>query len=319
MTIRVATFNVENLFARFKFGFGIDPQKASRDGWNVDETVFHPLSMTEKAITAAAIADLDADVLCLQEVENIDTLKHFRARSLGGRDAYPYVAGVDGNDPRLIDVAVLSRLPIVHIRSYQHVRDPQSPAREVFSRDCLEVDVAWPGPGQVLTLFVQHFKSMMGGRANTAPRRHAQARAVKQIVRDRFGEHAGEHPFIVCGDFNDYMQTDDQGEPPSASSSSGTRSTTSSTGSLRPIGGPTTSKAAGTTPSWTTCCCHAAWPAPTRVCRRSCARACRCAPTGTPANASTASAATTPRPPTIAPSSSPWTIPADPRSPGSTG
>ncbi|TDE35463.1 hypothetical protein [Actinomadura sp. 6K520] len=65
----------------------------------------------------------------------------------------------------------------------------------------------------MLTLFVQHFKSMMGGRDMTGPRRRSQARAVKQIVRGRFGDNAGAHPFIVCGDFNDYMQADDQGEP----------------------------------------------------------------------------------------------------------
>ncbi|TDB92440.1 endonuclease/exonuclease/phosphatase family protein [Actinomadura sp. 7K534] len=213
MSIRVATFNVENLFARFRFDAGVDPSTVSKDGWTVEKTAFHPLSLADKELTGAAVKELDADVLCLQEVENVDTLKHFRSRALGGRSAYPYVAGIDGNDPRLIDVAVMSRVPIVHVRTYQHLRVHETGSREVFSRDCLEVDVQWPGPGQVLTLFVQHFKSMMGGRAQTAPRRRAQARAVKQIILDRFGPEPGAHPFIVCGDLNDFMQADDQGEP----------------------------------------------------------------------------------------------------------
>jgi hypothetical protein len=89
MTIRLATFNAENLFARFKFGEGIDPDDANKTGWTVDSTVFSPLSMTDKAITGAAIQELDADVVCLQEIENVDTLKHFRARSLGGRARCP--------------------------------------------------------------------------------------------------------------------------------------------------------------------------------------------------------------------------------------
>ncbi|GAA4878494.1 hypothetical protein GCM10023203_31250 [Actinomycetospora straminea] len=34
------------------------------------------------------------------------------------------VAEFDGNAPRLTDVAVLSRLPITHVRSYQHLLEP---------------------------------------------------------------------------------------------------------------------------------------------------------------------------------------------------
>jgi endonuclease/exonuclease/phosphatase family metal-dependent hydrolase len=175
--------------------------------------VFSALSMDEKAITGAAVRELDADVVCMQEVENVDTLKHFRARSLGGRAAYPYVAGIDGNDPRLIDVAVLSRVPIVHVRSYQHILDPDQANQQVFSRDCLEVGIEWPTAGEVLTIFVQHFKSMMGGRQQTSGKRRRQAHAVREIVEDRLGASAGDEPFIICGDFNDYMETDDQGEP----------------------------------------------------------------------------------------------------------
>ncbi len=157
-----------------------------------------------------AIRELKADVLALQEVENVDTLKHFRAGALGGRKAYPYVAGIDGNDPRLIDVAVLSKLPITHVRSYQHLLDPETKSSTLFSRDCLEVDLALPEGGS-LTLFVNHFKSMLGGRDKTQPKRLRQARAVKEIVTERFGSDAGGHPFAILGDFNDYLEEDKQG------------------------------------------------------------------------------------------------------------
>lgn len=76
-----------------------------------------------------AIRELEADVLALQEVESVDTLKHFRAGALGGRKAYPYVAGIDGNDPRLIDVAVLSKLPITHVRFHSICSTPRRGAR----------------------------------------------------------------------------------------------------------------------------------------------------------------------------------------------
>jgi endonuclease/exonuclease/phosphatase family metal-dependent hydrolase len=208
--IRLATFNVENLFARWRFRDGVDPDKAVRDGWQVDSTRFDELSIDERALTALAIRELDADVLALQEVENVDTLKHFRAVSLGGRRAYPYVAGIDANDPRLIDVAVLSRIPITHVRSYQHQMDPQTPTQPIFSRDCLEVDLAGPD-GSGLSLFVNHLKSMMGGREETRPKRERQSKAVRDIVTERFGEDAGDSPFAVVGDLNDYAEADEEG------------------------------------------------------------------------------------------------------------
>ncbi len=210
MALRLATFNVENLFARWKFREGVEPAEANKSGWKVDETRFDELSVDEKALTGMAIRELGADVLALQEVESVDTLKHFRAGALGGRKAYPYVAGIDGNDPRLIDVAVLSKLPITHVRSHQHLLDPETKSSTLFSRDCLEVDVALPEGGS-LTLFVNHFKSMLGGREETRPKRERQARAVKEIVTERFGSDAGEHPFAILGDFNDYLEDDEQG------------------------------------------------------------------------------------------------------------
>jgi endonuclease/exonuclease/phosphatase family metal-dependent hydrolase len=211
--VRVATFNVENLFARFRFNADVDPAKAVRDGWDVNKTYFRLQDEDSKRLTGQTIKALRADVLALQEVENLDTLKRFRSEYLGGYKAYPYVAGVDGNDPRLIDVAVLSKLPLTHVRSYQHLRSGKS---YLFSRDCLEVDVE--AGGKTLTLFVNHLKSMLdksdpeNGRRNTRDRRMLQARTVKQIVVDRFGRDAGRRPFVVLGDFNDYLATDAQGK-----------------------------------------------------------------------------------------------------------
>jgi len=206
--VRLATFNVENLFARWKFDANVDPDEAIEDGWAVDKTKFDRYSDADKEITGEAIRALKADVLALQEVENVDTLKHFRGDYLGGPSKYPYVAGIDGNDPRLIDVVVMSRLPIVAVRSNQHLKTPGNARSELFSRDCLEVTIATPDDGRLL-LFVQHFKSMMGGRKQTRERRVVQAQAVKRIVEERLGPSPGDHPFAILGDFNDYLEDGD--------------------------------------------------------------------------------------------------------------
>ena len=69
----------------------------------------------------------DADVIALQEVDNLEVLRRFRSDFLRNMH-YDQAMLVDGNDPRHIDVAVLSRLPIVHVRSYHHLRSGQSVA-----------------------------------------------------------------------------------------------------------------------------------------------------------------------------------------------
>jgi endonuclease/exonuclease/phosphatase family metal-dependent hydrolase len=213
-TVRVATFNVENLFARYKFNSAVDPTKAVRDGWRADQRYFDIFDEADKKITAQTIKALNADILALQEVEGLDTLKRFRDLYLGGKKAYPFALALDGNDPRLIDVAVLSRYSIVHIRSHQFLSD--SRGYPIFSRDCLEVDIA-VAETKLLTLFINHFKSMMDrkhpcrGRSVTRPKRLRQAEAVKKIVIERFGKNAGAHPFVILGDFNDYLESDRQG------------------------------------------------------------------------------------------------------------
>lgn len=198
--VRVCTFNVENLFARYKFSESFDPHRAVKDGWLVDQTRFVINDDASKKVTAQAIRAAGADILCLQEVEGGDALKRFRSEYLGGGSVYPYYALMDGNDPRCIDVAILSRFPIVCVSSWQHEKVR---GRLVFSRDCLEADIQMPN-GTILTVYNNHFKSMIGGRAQTRAKRREQVQAVKKIITDRFGREAGRYPFIIAGDLNDY-------------------------------------------------------------------------------------------------------------------
>jgi len=96
-TVRVATFNCENLFARFKFKSNVDPEKASKDGFTVDMTTFTILKDDEKKLTAQAIKEADADVIALQEVDNIEVLRRFRTEFLKS-EGYVHAMLIDGND-----------------------------------------------------------------------------------------------------------------------------------------------------------------------------------------------------------------------------
>jgi endonuclease/exonuclease/phosphatase family metal-dependent hydrolase len=214
MDIRVATFNCENLFARFKFKSNVDPNKAVKDGWIVDKTKFEIHKEVEKKLTAKTIIETKADVIALQEVESLDTLRKFRNDYLGGRKRYPYCIVIDGNDPRRIDVGLLSRYPIENIDTHINDYDASSKSYE-FSRDCLECDIVVSGSKRV-RLFINHFKSMLDktnpckGRQLTRARRMAQAKKVVKIVSSKM--NLDKDDFVILGDFNDYLENDQQGK-----------------------------------------------------------------------------------------------------------
>ena len=91
--------------------------------------------------TGRVVAEVKPDVLIIVEVENRPTLKRFNEQVLHAQFSfsYPHFMVVDGNDERGIDVGILSRFPIVEIRS--HVDDSESGGEPIFSRDCPEFDL----------------------------------------------------------------------------------------------------------------------------------------------------------------------------------
>ncbi len=199
-TLRLATFNAENLFARYRFKDGFQP--TADDGFTINDTAFRIYDDESKKITAKAIRAVNADVICLQEVESLPVLDRFNSFYLGGMK-YTHRAVIDCFDPRQIDVAVLSRYPIVSLRSHREERNKAGTAF-LFSRDCLEVDILVGG--KTLTLYLNHLKSMMEGREATRARRQEQADRVAAIIDARWKKSAYKGNFVVLGDLNDYPE-----------------------------------------------------------------------------------------------------------------
>lgn len=204
LELKIGTYNVNNLFDRFD-----DPYQTSDDTWNPRHT--KPKSLDDIYQLGQRLREDKPDVMAFQEVEGKGILYEFNVGQLGRH--FRDIALLPGNDPRNIDVALCSTLPLGQVVSYQFIRDRET-GRKIFSRDLLEVEILHPdNPSQRLfTMFVTHLKSKFidpstssGDKSKEAEdndrRRWKQAAAIAQIVRARF-PNPNDH-YVIAGDMND--------------------------------------------------------------------------------------------------------------------
>lgn len=150
--------------------------------------------------TARVIKELGADVLCLVEVEDKPTLNAFNSQLL--KSTYKFNMLIDAFDPRGIDVSVCSKFPIGNVKTHMYDSDAEG---RIFSRDCLEVEIALPNK-RTLHLLCNHLKSRGYGATSTNDaKRTAQARAIAKILTDKYD--LTRDLVAVAGDFNDTPQS----------------------------------------------------------------------------------------------------------------
>ncbi|HVO23020.1 MAG TPA: endonuclease/exonuclease/phosphatase family protein [Candidatus Margulisiibacteriota bacterium] len=222
--IRVTTFNLENLFNRYALldvpwedrsyekivqAVGL-ASVASRAG----DLVSYETTAVQRDNTGRAVLDSKPDILAVQEVENLYTLRIFNKQYL--KSYFDRMILIDGNDPRGIDVGFLVRKgfagQITGIQTHVDegesgkavIRGPGGPQTAVgypatnalFSRDCLSVDVAIAG--KTITFLVNHLKAQ-DGTETADSRRQRQAKRVAALAAE--ARKQGKLP-IVLGDLN---------------------------------------------------------------------------------------------------------------------
>jgi endonuclease/exonuclease/phosphatase family metal-dependent hydrolase len=150
--------------------------------------------------TGRVIKEARPDILIVVEVENRPTLQRFNEQVLGAQFqfGYSHFLVIDGNDDRGIDVGIMSRFPIIEVRS--HVDEIGPDGGELFSRDCPEYDILLPA-GERLVVLPNHLKSKRNGNGQASQdRRQAQAERAHEIAVAALSRSS----FVLLGgDLND--------------------------------------------------------------------------------------------------------------------
>ncbi|MDI1446852.1 endonuclease/exonuclease/phosphatase family protein [Polyangium sp. 6x1] len=187
MPLRVVNWNVHNYL------------NDKNDSAAVDEVVRTTAQyVAHRKAIGAVLSVIDADVVVLQEVENEASLSDLVQSELGGK--YTDIGIVDGNDPRGIDIGILSKLPLDEVVSH---KDEQFPLNGTvgptyrFSRDCPEYHLTYNG--RKLVLLGAHFKAKEDDNPN---KRLAEAQRTRAIANALVKEDPSR-AVLVLGDFND--------------------------------------------------------------------------------------------------------------------
>ena len=206
--MRIATFNVQNL--RLRHPMGRPRFDGARDDDVPQDSGLQAaaLDLADRRLTAAVLAHADADVVCLQEVFDIEALDFFHDHLLrdAGGPVYPHRFCFPGNDGGGRDVALMSRRPVDEVVSHASLTAvdlglEELPGRKantpVFCRDCLMARVG------ELTLFLCHFKAPWPDARAAWPVRRLEALAVRRLIERRV---TGDENalWLVLGDMNEH-------------------------------------------------------------------------------------------------------------------
>ena len=175
--LKIATYNVENLFDGVTQGSEYGDFKGN--AWNASK-----YEKKRKAI-AAVIKDLDADVLCLNEIENEGVLRDLAAQA---GYAHFQFATLDRNSP--VGLGVISRLPLEKTTVIPIYNERIFFVREkIKTRPILRAQFKFEN--EEISLFCAHFPAMK----NRKEKREAAANAMKKAVK-------GAKNAVILGDLN---------------------------------------------------------------------------------------------------------------------
>ncbi len=180
--MKIASYNVENLFDLNYDGTEY-LEYIPNTSWQWNRTNY------EKKLQnlSQVIADIDADVIALQEIESLHALRDLKKAVKRKGPYYEHMAIASKNTT--VRVALLSKYPILYAKEIT-----VGSSRKY--RSILEVKI--DTGGEPLYLFINHWKSKSGPES----RRIVSAKA----LRKRLEALGHDKPIVLLGDFNSHYE-----------------------------------------------------------------------------------------------------------------
>lgn len=203
----VVSWNVQTFFDAETSGLEYSDFRGSKSRWS------QRLYEARLDRLVDAIEQLDADILVLQEIENIGVMYDISNRLAGklrGKDAYGWMC-FEGEEESAIGCGVFSRLPLGQKRVHQV--DCRTLGEQPQLRPLLEVEVlvedgdktegsAKGENSSVLNLFVCHWKSKSGGEEEAAFWQEKQEALLGYQLQRVLKNSSDRGKILICGDFN---------------------------------------------------------------------------------------------------------------------
>lgn len=190
-SLRVGFWNVENLFDLEDDPTTRDEEFALGGRKNVTQEIYD-LKLKN---CSYVLADLNADVLGLCEVENYFVLNELN-RAYGNRDYK--IIHYDSPDSRGIDNSLLYDANVFNVVETKPIENNLPSGKP--TRDILYVKGEYAG--HILHIYVNHWPSNYGGKEQAIPKRRATARLLVNEVGKILSKDP-EAEIILLGDFNE--------------------------------------------------------------------------------------------------------------------
>lgn len=182
-SLKILWWNVRNLFDTID-----EPLK--------DDTILTSSEyFTKVKIISEKLKAINADLVGLTEIENIAILSDIAKNS-----NYQFYYLIEGNDPRGIDVCLLSKWEVEYISHKDLLTPYKENKRYKFSRDCPEGSFYF-NENKIYVL-LNHLKSKIGDKEKSLEKQKAQVKGILDIVLSIYQKNKIPPNIIIIGDFN---------------------------------------------------------------------------------------------------------------------